>query len=198
MLILLWWRSQEKSVWSAPLVAKSFPTGQGGCSMQRRKTAQGRPKLSFPATSVEKYSLGKTTSGNTSRLTQEVGPAEGNYWNLLQSWNLALAGRFILATSVEKSLGVGQQWYSIWRVTTSRQHNLKSMKAKKQCFSCHSGLCLLEFLGSWKFPQHTCSYFVQYASSFREQIGKYLFILYKLWKTFTKKITVADDAVYMW
>ena len=90
------------------------------------------------------------------------------------------------------------EWGCIWRATTSRQHNLKSMKAKKQCFSCHSGLCLLEFLGSWKFPQHTCSYFVQYASSFREQIGKYLFILYKLWKTFTKKITVADDAVYMW
>ena len=198
MLTLLWWRSQKRSALSAPLVEKSFPTGQGGCSMQRRETAQGRPKPSSPATSVEKYSLGRTTSGNTSRLTQEVGPVEGNNWNLLKSWYLTFAGRFILATSVEKSLGVGQQWYSIWRVTTSRQHNLKSMKAKKQCFSCHSGLCLLEFLGSWKFPQHTCSYFVQYASSFREQIGKYLFILYKLWKTFTKKITVADDAVYMW
>ena len=149
MLILLWWRSQEKSAWSAPLVAKSFPAGQDGCSMQRRETAQGRPKPSSPATSVGKYSLGRTTLGNTSRLTQEVGPVEGNNWNLLQSWNLAFAGRFILATSVEKSLGVEQQWYSIWRVTTSRQHNLKSMNANKQCFSCHS---LLEFMGSWKFP----------------------------------------------
>ena len=45
--------------------------------MQRRETVWAHPKPSSPATFVAKYSPGRTTSGNTSKLTQGVGPAEG-------------------------------------------------------------------------------------------------------------------------